>query len=379
MKMNKFFIKGIVATALIVFLAVPGVAMFNHLGYSSEEGGMGLPHDQAVFIQEKLDEGMSFAEATAAMIEAGLIEVTDDYVVFEGDKVISSGSGAGSDNSQQQGASEFPQTSTVKTETPAAAPKAPAKVYTHDFDSITDEARESFVHFSQDGVPESMYLNINSDSVDNILTGKELYATTSGKETGTVNFVDGEGKTLYTWIIETGKWTASSDDGYSLDLATKLEETDLEGMRTYTLSVQDVTLPEGTEVSLKAAVPYDNDTEIGLYTVDADGKYTKVQTASVDNEYITIVYTGAVTSYILSAEDLISLNEEEVIEEAAPEETVEEPAPEPVEEVAEPEMTEEPVQEVPAKKSLPVAAIIGIIAVILAGLVGIFAYIRKKR
>lgn len=389
MKTIKILFRNAALTAVIIMmiLTFTGARYYGAYSTEGEGGGMGwFSHEQAEYVQSLTDAGMDPYEITAQMIADGMLKVSDDFQLTTPDGYTGDAesilNAARSAQTQPQQSQSVPESTTDNAST---TQKTPAKVYSHDFETITDEARENFIHFSKDGVPESMYLNINSESIDNALTGKELNATTSGNETGTVNFIDGDKNTVYSWIFEAGKWT--SDDEFSLDLATKVEDYDVEDLSAQKLSVQDISLPTGNEVTLKAAVSYDDETEIGLYTLDAEGKYNKIDTVVVEDGFITITYKDELVSYIISSDDLTTLNKEEEIVEEAQEETGSEPEQakevsepvEVVEEVAEPEVAEEPVQEVPAKKSLPVAAIIGIIVVVLAGLAGIFAYIRKKR
>ena len=98
---------------------------------------------------------------------------------------------------------------------------APVKEYSHDYSSITDEAKEAFIAFTADGQPNSCYLNIDANSKNNVITGKELNATRTGKENGRISFVD-NGKIIYEWLFTNWK----SEGTAVLDLTVKFNKTD---------------------------------------------------------------------------------------------------------------------------------------------------------
>ena len=325
-------------------------------------------------MQELLDSGMSFAEAFNQLIYDGLITVTDDYYDTTGnyDPTKNPNYKAGSSQQQEQSKSQSSQSEQT----------TPVKIYSHDFDTITDEARENFVYFSKDDVSDSMYLNIKADSLDNILTGKELNATNKNNETGKISFIE-DGNTKLTWIIEAKTW--ESDDDYTLDLSAKMEDYDAGELTAYSLTVQDTTLPSGNSITLKVAVPYEDGTEVGLYLKDADDVYTKAQTVVSEDGFISITYDEALASYILSSDDLTTLNvveeaepEVEDVTEEVPEEIVEEPAPTEEEVVEVPDVAAEQPVEVATKKNIAIPVIAGICVVIALAIAGVVVYKRKK-
>ena len=367
MKTIKILFRNTALTAVIIMMILTFTGARYYGAYSTEGGGLGCEtSEEAAYLQELFDSGLSSDETDILLYE---------WDIAHGIDVLPPPGYTGS----TEPISDVSTPSQVQPQATSESPKkAEAKVYSHDFETITDEARENFIHFSKDGVPESMYLNISSESIDNALTGKEINATTAGNETGTVNFIDNEKNTVYSWIFEAGKWT--SDDEFSLDLTSKVEDYDVDEFKASKISVQDMSLPTGNEVALKVAVSYDDGTEIGLYTLDAEGKYNKVDTVVVEDGFITITYKDELVSYIISSDDLTALNQEEVVEETPePEQTekVSEPA-EVVEEVAEPVSEETSAEVVEENKPFPIAAIIIYVVVLLAGAAGVIAYRRRK-
>ena len=267
-------------------------------------------------------------------------------------------------------------TSEVKNETQPKSETKPVKVYAHDFDAITDEARDNFIHFSEDGTPESMYLNIAAESAMNDITGRELNATKTGNEIGTVNYVDGSGNVLYSWVFE--NW--QSDDDFYLDLSAYLEPYASEELvAAYSLSLQDVTLPEGNTVKLKVQSPYADGIVVNIYSDEAGQLKDAGNTLTVTDGYITFEFKDAIVSPILSPETLVVKTEEKadevskdsVVAEAAPTEEV-------VEAVIETE-SETALASNPETAQNNTKYIIGIICAVLVAAVGIFFVNNKRR
>ena len=357
--------------AAISILSVTFAQMSSE-DYFSTEPGMGLEHDIAIELQDMIDSGMSFQDAYSEMVDEGKIET------WETKNNEVSASNTTEVAPTQPTESQAEEITTVQSEA-ITQQSTSVNTYSHDFETITEEARENFVYFSKDGVADSMYLNINSDSIENTLTGTELNATRINKETGVVNYVDVEGNTLFSWVVET--W--ESEDSYTLDLTAKLDVYEAEGVNnTYKLSLMDATLPEGNSIKLKVKVPYDNDQVVKSFTLDENGNYVKGKSWIVENAYIVIPYEGEITSYILSTDDLTELNileAEEAATVASSEEVIEEVA-EMAEEI--PAEVEEPVVEEAARAEITtpnytVPIIIGCIVVLTAA-VGIVIYRNKQ-
>ena len=358
--------------AVISIFSVTFVQMSSE-DYYSTEPGMGLPHEQADALQELFDSGMDDQEAAQQLAEQ--FPDSWDTSTSYSETTTSQNSEA---NSSQSTPTNTDQIETAQEES-GTQQTVSVKIYSHDFDTITEEARENFVYFSKDGVSNSMYLNINSDSIENTLTGTELNTTRINKETGVVNYVNNDGDTLFSWVVET--W--ESEDSYTLDLTAKLDAYEAESVNNaYKLSLMDTTLPEGNTIKLKVKVPYDNDEVVKLFTQDENGNYVKGYSWIVEDGYITIPYEGEITSYILSTDDLTELNiveAEEAATVASSEEVIEEVA-EMAEEI--PAEVEEPVVEEAAEAeittpSYTVPIIIGCIVVLVA-VAGIVIY-RKKQ
>ncbi|MDC7294631.1 hypothetical protein NXH67_14020 [Butyrivibrio sp. DSM 10294] len=273
-----------------------------------------------------------------------------------------------------------PSTSNTEKSESKAATKTetkPAKVYAHDFDAITDEAKDNFIHFSEDGTPDSMYLNIRAESAMNTITGRELNATTSGNEVGSINYVDAEGNVLHSWVFENWK----SDDDFYLDLSAYLEPYASEELvAAYKLSLQDATLPEGNTVILKVQSPYADDTVVNIFTEETGELKETGKTLTVADGCITFEFTDAISTPVISPETLVEKSAESVDEakdavaaEAAPAEEVNEA----VLEVETPDpalsTNTETVQNNNTKY------IIGIICAVLVLAVGVFAVNNKRR
>ena len=270
-------------------------------------------------------------------------------------------------------------TTETKTENQPKPETKPAKVYAHDFDTITDEARDNFIHFSEDGTPESMYLNIAAESAMNDITGRELNATKTGNEIGTVNYVDGSGNVLYSWIFE--NW--QSDDDFYLNLSAYLSAyTSKELVTAYSLSLQDVTLPEGNTVVLKVQSPYADGTVVNIFTEETGELKETGKTLTVADGCITFEFTDAISTPVMSPETLIAVNTSEEKEDLSKDAVAAEAAPaEAVNEAVLEVETPDPALSSNAEtvQNNNTKYIIGIICAVLVVAVGVFAVNNKKR
>ena len=365
MRLHKKSLLMLICTMVVISIFSVTFVQMSSEDYFSTEPGMGISDEEADLWEQMEKEGKDIYEIFNSLYpDATNVGTNPDSQNVESKNTSENLSAERDEGNKQSEQNE------VNTQG--------KKIYTHDFSSISDEARENFVYFSKDGVADSMYLNINSDSIENTLTGTELNTTRINKETGVVNYVNNDGDTLFSWIVET--W--ESEDSFTLDLTAKLDSYEAEGVNNaYKLSLMDTTLPEGDTIKLKVRVPYDNDEVVKLFTQDENGNYVKGYSWIVEDGYITIPYEGEITSYILSIDDLTELNIVEVEEAASvasSEEVIEEPT-KMAEEI--PAEVEEPVVEeaVEAEITTPnytVPIIIGCI-VVLAAVAGFVIY-RKR-
>lgn len=269
---------------------------------------------------------------------------------------------------------------------PAASTSKPAtkkKEYSHDYDSITDLAKEAFIYFTQDGTPDSVYLNIKATSSENTINGKELNATTAGNEDGRISFVDDDKNVQYEYIFSGWK----SDANYHIDLTALFDKYDTNDFEeAYTLRFSDGgTIPEGNDLTFRVQTGI-KDTELYIYVkgesdedteehTESGATYEKIHTGLTDEDGFLELHPTELSEYIVSLGEPIMVKEEEpepeVVEEPEPEPEVvaepEKPAPAPITEPAESESKKFPV--------LPVA--IGIAVFLIALCVGII--IKKKK
>ncbi len=370
---EKHLLRIILIAAFLSVSVLGVVAGGNKSAWSQEvsEPGMGLPHDEAEYMQQLFDSGMSDEEISAAM--------RAEFDRWGGEENTA--------DTQSTMQTSVPETSnTVKntTETQKEVQKTesqpqtkPVKVYAHDFDAITDEAKDNFIHFSEDGTPDSMYLNIRAESAMNTITGRELNATTSGNETGVVNYVDSEGNVLYSWVFENWK----SDDDFYLDLSAYLEPYASEELvAAYKLSLQDVTLPEGNTVKLKVQSPYADGTVVNIFTEEAGELKETGKTLTVADGCITFEFTDAISTPVMSPETLIEKSAESA-DEASTETSVEEVAKDAVVAEAAPAeaVLDTAIASNPETAQNNTKYIIGIICAVLVVAVGIFAVNNKRR
>ena len=373
--MNKHLFRVITIIVLLCVGSVGYVTAKERKAWSAEvsEPGMGLPDDEADYLEQLWNSGMSDEEIQKAMCER-FDDINENF----------------NEPTTQQTTNQAPATETPSTtkSTTTEAPKAvtktttqtnPVKVYEHDFDTITDEAKDNFIHFSEDGAPDSMYLNIRAESAMNTITGRELNATTSGNEVGTINYVDAEGNVLRSWVFENWK----SDDDFYLDLTAYLEPYASEELvAAYKLSLQDVTLPEGNAVVLKVQSPYADGTVVNIFTEETGELKETGKTLTVADGCIIFEFTDAISTPVMSPETLIAVNTSEEKEDLSKDAVAAEAAPaEAVNEAVLEVETPDPALSSNAEtvQNNNTKYIIGIICAVLVVAAGVFAVNNKKR
>ena len=330
-----------------------------------------------------LDKGMGMSDADADYMNAGFAAGKSieelSHELWPECEIPSYSSYSYLNNSPASGGS---------TSTPAApgaatannSKSAPAKSYSHDYDEITDVAKESFIYFTQDGQPESCYLNIADTSSQNKITGKELNATRTGKEVGKISFGSG-GQIHHEWIFE--DWNSSDD--YELDLwLDMMPVQDFEYPDTYLFEFADTKTISDNKVTVR--VRKDDKGALYHFCKEDGGKYTEAFTATVGDDGFLEFAPTELGTYYVSKTDIVKEqgNKEEPVEEVA-EEVVEEPVAEEVPEVVEeseptviPEPTEEPaVEQQVQQPSFPIIPVVVGICVVIAIVAGVI--IAKKR
>ena len=371
--MDKHLFRVITIIVLLCVGSVGYVTAKQRKAWSAEvsEPGMGLPHDQAVYLQELFDSGMSDEE----------IEKNFFGKYYPDTQTTTESQPAAQPSTPETSSTPANTTDTQEAEskTTSKAETKPAKVYAHDFDAITDEAKDNFIHFSEDGTPDSMYLNIRAESAMNTITGRELNATTSGNEVGTINYVDAEGNVLRSWVFENWK---SGDDFY-LDLTAYLEPYASEELvAAYKLSLQDATLPEGNTVVLKVQSPYADGTVVNIFTEETGELKETGKTLTVADGCITFGFTDAISTPVMSPETLIAVNTSEEKEDLSKDAVAAEAAPaEAVNEAVLEVETPDPALSSNAEtvQNNNTKYIIGIICAVLVVAAGVFAVNNKKR
>ncbi len=218
-KFNSSLIIKIGVTLGAVVFSVACLVNSNDSAFS-DDYGMGVPSDEAEYLNSFIGTDITGEEymrlASEYEREHGYGNYSeghlfhDEYLESQGLKEEKSSSTTNTANTQKQSPEQSSQ-STPK----AKATPAPAKTYEHNFGTINDEAKEAFVAFTSDGKPNSCYININAASTDNVITGKELNKTRTGKEDGRISFVDGD-EVKYEWLFS--NWESADD--FTLDLTT---------------------------------------------------------------------------------------------------------------------------------------------------------------
>ncbi len=280
---------------------VTGLLMVNTVRVFADPSGMGVPADEAAAMQSMYDSGMDPYEAYAQM-----------YGITPSGPINSGGGGS---------STQAPSTSTPKTSTtaPKAAP-APAPTpatdstqksnkeskqssggVSHDYDTITDAARDAFVYFTHDGKANSCYLNIKSTSSENKITGKELNATRTGKEAGEIRFVDKDKKVVSKWKFENWK----SDDKYELDLTSSFEEKkDQKLPGSYELVFSDGSTVKDNNIEYTVNTGMKN-TKLYVYTVSGM-KYSQIYSGKTDKNGDLTFNPQMLTKYIISKTEIQS-------------------------------------------------------------------------
>ncbi len=336
-----------------------------------EESGMGLPTADADYINAGLAQGKSWEELTHELYPNCKIPSYSPYAYLNDTPAAGSS------------ASNAPAPAAPGAATANNSKSAPAKSYSHDYDEITDTAKEAFIHFTQDGQPESCYLNIADTSSQNKITGKELNATRTGKEAGKITFGSG-GTVHHEWIFE--NW--ESPDDFDLDLGLNMMPVqDFEFPDTYYFEFADTNTLSGNNVTVR--VRMDDKGSLYHFCKEDGGKYTEAFTATVgDDGFLEFAPTELGVYYVSKTdiakeqknkEEPVEKTEEEVIEEPV----VEKEKPEPVEEAEPtviPEPTEEPAVEQQAQQpSFPAIPVVVGICVVVAIAAGVILAKKRKR
>jgi len=333
--------------------------------------------ETAIAVQNAMDSGMSVADAFESV--TGIVAP------------IHGGPGSGGSSASYTAPSApapaatpapaAPTTTAVDTPAPVNKKDSAKAAYPHDYDEINETAKEAFVYFTKDGTPDSVYLNIKASSSQNVITGKELNATTTGKEDGRISYVNEDNEMVYEWLFS--NW--QSDDAYELDLGVtfdKSENSDFE--ESYDFVFADGKEIEDNDVifRIRTELP---DTDLNIYK-KTDSGYDGVYTGKTDENGILELHPKELTDYVVSPGEPV-----EAVEEPAEEEPVEETAEvveqEEVEEIAEEPVGGEPVTEVESDTEVEVSEdkgapfllfAIGGVCVLAVG-VGIGAVVLKRK
>ncbi len=287
--MYKRVIKRLLIGVMAVTGMVTGIWLMNQeSGWS--DPGMGVPDDEAAALEQAFQSGGwdAFEQAAGA---------------WEGNRSSTSAPAATTQptvpttSTKKQNAQTKTPTATA-TETPKSG-KSAKTTYGHDYDKITDEAREAFIYFTADGVANSVYLNIDHKSTENILTGKQLNATRTGKEDGKVSFVS-DNKVMSEWKFSNWK----SEDDYELDLtSTFTEDKNSEYPDTYNLefwankTVSDNNIAYRLNTGMK-------DTDLHIYKADGD-VYEEIYTGKTDQDGYIELNPVELTKYVVSKTDIL--------------------------------------------------------------------------
>ncbi len=307
--------KRIYACALVVVAMVIGGIMVYSMAYSSEmKGGMGMHDDEADFL-DSLPQTMDLLEALELKRQAfPQYYENDPNYVAPTPETYGSRAGNVSPTTKSQTnsvATSVPaeEATTVETKTDQVVDKT-----IHDFDSITNEAKSAFVSFTSDGKPESCYLNINANSESNIISGKELNYTRTGKEDGTISFVK-EGKIVSKWLFS--NW--ESEDDFQIDLTSKFEKMEgSEYPETWELKFADGDTAENdVTYFINTSNP---DTEWHIYSKDSN-EYNEIYVGTSDHEGMLELHPTKLGTYIVSKTDILSFDQENASQKKTEDET----------------------------------------------------------
>ncbi len=179
--------------------------------------------------------------------------------------------------------------------------------YSHDYPELSDEAVEALGYFTKDGEPDSAYVNIASDSGQNVIKGSLLNLSRINKEDMKISFVS-ENKVDSEWIFH--EW--ESEDDFELDLTSALIEDNGE-YEGYLLSFAQPGTLSGNDVTYKVNMGV-SDNEIFVYRRD-NGKYSEIYRGMTDGEGMLELHPDELGEYFLSETDIIA-EEERKAEEA---------------------------------------------------------------
>ncbi len=277
----------------IVLTAVLIVSM-GAVAYA-DPGGMGLPDAEGEALTNMIDSGVDPYDAFAQM-----------YGITPSGPI---NSGGGSSSTQAPSAS-IPSTSTTAPKSAPAPAPTPATDSTpkssketkqssggvsHDYDSITDAARDAFVYFTHDGKANSCYLNIKSTSSENKITGKELNATRTGKEDGKISFVDGK-NVISEWVFHNWK----SDDKAEFDLTASFKKKDKD---SFTLSFAKGSL-ESNDVTFRVNTGL-KATKLYIYK-DGDKTNKLIYSGTTDKDGFLELHPQELGKYIITKTEMIA-------------------------------------------------------------------------
>lgn len=195
---------------------------------------------------------------------------------------------------EQHGISSTPVTQPQTT----TSTKKSAPTLSHDFNTITDEARLNFVKFTSDGKDNSCYLNIKDTSSDNMISGKELNATATGKEDGIINFVSENGNVTYSYTFS--NWTSEEEEQIDLT-ATFVKQEESKYPDTYTLSFNQAnTITNNVIFKIQTGI---SSNTVYIYKGN-NGTYKEISKEETDgNGYLTVT-TDSLTEYTISLTDI---------------------------------------------------------------------------
>ncbi len=265
------------------------------------------------------------------------------------------------------------------TETPSVEPtpevEKPSIEYSHDFDSLNNEAISALNHFLSDDISDNAYLNIKSSSTENIISGKEL--NSSEKEDIKISFVSDDGVD-YEWIFS----NYVGPDDASVDLTASIAETEI----SETAKSGETVTASANKVSFSGGTVSDNGCTFRVQTGVSDNEVYVFNKTEEGFDYFTSKRTGkdgfldlAVTDlsldYYVSETDIIS--EVEKLNKAYAENIATEQATEIEASLAPTEEATEITQDETPKSSFPIFPVAGG-SVILIG-IGAVIYFLKKR
>ncbi len=281
--MRKIFFGIVIATSLLI-VNTAGVFAAPGLGYDTSEQAQGAAAawaaggKAAVEAQYNATHGVTSSPSTAtpgmgvpddeaAALESAFNSGGWDAFEKEANKWEGGGSGksaSATNNKKQAGSAK---------QNATAANKTSAEACSHDYEKISDTAREAFIYFTKDGKAKSCYLNIKNTSSENKITGKELNATKTGKEDGEIVFKDGK-KVISKWKFSNWK----SEDKYELDLTTTYEKSKNSKLK----DAYELTFKDGKKIT-------DNKIE---YTVDTGMKNTQLYVYVANGSTNKEVFSG---------------------------------------------------------------------------------------